>query len=331
KGIETVRMIGQLLLKGVLLRYTEEPFDVNGTKFDRGSVLVLKTANKSFGENLWSIVEEVANQNNIQLYPVSTGFVEAGHDFGSEKIHSLKAPRVVLLTGEGTSSNAAGEIWHFFDQQLNYPITLINANDFARANWSNIDVVIMPDGNYSFLNNKTQSEDFRNWISKGGRVVALESAVAQLAKSDFGIKMKKSDSDEKKDDKDIYSDLKKFEDRERDYLTGSTPGSILRVELDNTHPLAFGYPSYYYTLKMDDNIYDFFKEDGWNVGIIKKDNQLAGFIGSAKKERLKDGLLFGVEEMGNGTVTYLADNVLFRSFWENGKLMLCNAVFLVGQ
>jgi hypothetical protein len=28
---------------------------------------------------------------------------------------------------------------------------------------------------------------------------------------------------------------------------------------------------------------------------------------------------------------FLADDVLFRSFWENGKLLLCNAVFLVGQ
>ena len=30
-------------------------------------------------------------------------------------------------------------------------------------------------------------------------------------------------------------------------------------------------------------------------------------------------------------VVFLADDVLFRSFWENGKLLLCNAVFLVGQ
>jgi hypothetical protein len=42
-------------------------------------------------------------------------------------------------------------------------------------------------------------------------------------------------------------------------------------------------------------------------------------------------MLFGWEEIGGGTVTYFADDVLFRSFWENGKLMFANAVFLVGQ
>ena len=44
--------------------------------------------------------------NNIQLYPVSTGFVDKGYDFGSGGVHPLKAPKVVLLTGEGVGSNA---------------------------------------------------------------------------------------------------------------------------------------------------------------------------------------------------------------------------------
>ena len=106
---------------------------------------------------------------------------------------------------------------------------------------------------------------------------------------------------------------------------------MFKVELDNTHPLAYGYATSYYTLKLDGNIYDFFKEGGWNVGVIKKNNEVAGFVGAKVKEKLKDALLFGVQQMGSGTVTYLADNVLFRNFWENGKLMFCNAVFFVGQ
>ena len=100
--------------------------------------------------------------------------------------------------------------------------------------------------------------------------------------------------------------------------------------MDNTHPLAFGYPNFYYTLKMDDTIYEFIKEDGWNVGVIKKDNPVAGFVGAKLKDKLKDGLIFGVQQIGAGAVSYITDNVLFRNFWENGKLMFCNAVFLVG-
>jgi hypothetical protein len=317
------------LQKGILLRYAENPFEVGGNKFDRGSIIILKTANRSAGNDLWNLVKQTADANNIQLYPVATGFVDKGYDFGSGKVHPFKAPKVALLTGEGVGSNAAGEVWHFFEHQIDYPITLVNANDIgSRTNWNEIDVLIMPDGNYRFLNDKASADAFKAWINSGGRVVALEGAVAALSKADFGIRSKKTDED-KKDDKVSYDLLRRFEDRDRDGIPGTTPGSIYRVDLDNTHPLAFGYPNYYYTLKQDDNIYDFFKEGGWNVGVIKKDNQVAGFVGARLKDRLKDGLLFGVQEMGSGSISYFVDNVLFRNFWENGKLMFCNAVFLV--
>jgi hypothetical protein len=47
------------------------------------------------------------------------------------------------------------------------------------------------------------------------------------------------------------------------------------------------------------------------------------------RKKLKDGLLFGVKEIGDGKIIMLADDVLFRSFWENGKLLFGNAVFMV--
>ena len=330
-GIKSVSLAGQLMQKGILLRYAEEPFEVNGNKFERGAILVLKTANKSFGNNLFSEVRRSADALNVKLYPVTTGYVDKGFDFGSDKVHPFRAPKVVLLTGDGVSSNAAGEIWHFFDQQIGYPVTLVNVSDLGRMNWNETDVLIMPDGNYKFLSEKAQLDAFKDWISKGGRVVALESAVSALAKAELGIKLKKADETDKKDDKPGYEALRSYRDRERDYLRNTTPGSIFRVELDNTNPLAYGYPAWYYTLKMDDNVYEFFRDEGWNTGIIRKDNQVAGFVGSILKNRLKDGLLFGMQQLGSGTVCYLADNVMFRNFWENGKLMFCNAVFLAGQ
>jgi hypothetical protein len=276
-------------------------------------------------------VRKISDNVNVQLYPVSTGFVDKGFDFGSDKVHPFKAPRVALLTGEGIGANAAGEVWHFFDEQIDYPLTLINVNDVGRIDWNTIDVMIMPDGNYRFLSEKETTETFKAWINRGGRVVALEGAVGALSRAEIGIKLKKEEGAEKKEEKVTYDVLKKFEDRERDAIPNITPGSIYKVELDNTHPLGYGYPNYYYTLKMDDNVYEFIKEGGWNVGVIKKDNQVAGFVGSKLKDKLKDGLIFGVQQMGAGTVTCLTDNVLFRNFWENGKLLFCNAVFFVGQ
>ena len=326
EGLNTAKTVAQLLKQGVKLRFVEEPFELGGDKFDRGSILILRTGNNS---NAWDVVKKICNENNKPLYPISTGFVDKGFDFGSTKVHFIKAPKVALVTGPGVSSSAAGEVWYLFERELDYPVTLINLDDLLTSNWNQFDLLILPDGNYPFLSDKTSSDQFHDWIMKGGKVIALERAVAQLSKLDWSIKAKKADDGGEKRDT-TYSALRRYEDRERAPVANISAGSIYKVELDNTHPLAFGYPRYYYTLKQDDNIYDFMK-DGWNVGIVRKDEPVAGFVGYRLRPKLKDGLLFGVQNLGNGSVTYLADDVLFRDFWQNGKLMFCNAVFLVGQ
>jgi hypothetical protein len=128
----------------------------------------------------------------------------------------------------------------------------------------------------------------------------------------------------------MYNNIKRFENRERDGIANNIPGAIYKVELDNSHPLAFGYDNTYYSLKLGSDLYEFMK-DGWNVGVIKKENQVAGFVGSKTREKIKDGTVIGVLPMGNGSVVFFADDPVFRNFWENGKMMLANAVFLVGQ
>ncbi len=266
QGVQSAKALSRLFQQGVKVRFSETAFEVNGQQFDRGSLIIIKKGNEKFGKSLSSIVNEVCNANNVKANTITTGFVDKGFDFGSDKVHAIKPSRMSLLTGEGVSANSAGEIWHFFDQVLDYPLTLVNANDFGRVNWNDFDVIIMPSGNYHFLNEKTLADQLKDWISKGGRLVALDDGVAQLARTDWGIKAKKTD--DSVDKKDTYAALRTFEEREKDFLSANIPGSIFKVELDNSHPLAFGYPDHYYTLKQDDAMYEFIKEGGWNVGVI---------------------------------------------------------------
>ncbi|MBS1751472.1 MAG: zinc carboxypeptidase [Bacteroidetes bacterium] len=328
QGVQSARVISKLLQAGVRLRFASNPFEINGSKFNSGSVIVLKNANAALENNLWNLVTTVCNSEQIKAYPVSTGFVDKGYDFGSSNVHYIKPPKIILATGKGISSNAAGEIWFFLEKELDYPVTLVNADDLGMVNWSEANVLILPDGNYPYLKDKNHQEELKNWIRKGGKLIAMQNAVAELSKLDFGIHFKKDeDSSDKKDE---YALLKRYGDFERDYISRTTPGSIYRVELDNTHPLAFGYPDYYYTIKLDNDVYEFI-DDGWNVGVIKKDYLVAGFVGAKLKKKLNDGLVFGVENLGKGSIVFLADDVLFRNFWQNGKLLFCNALFMVGQ
>ena len=329
-GVQSVKLVTKLMQRGIKLRFSQQPFQSGTEPFDRGAVLVLKTSNQYYS-GLWDTVRQLATSYNVTLAPLLSGFVEKGYDLGSEAIRPMQNRRIAVVTGEGISSLGAGEVWHFFDQVLEHPVTLINATDLGRVDWNSFDVLVMPDGVYRFLSDKAAADAFKSWINGGGNVVAMESAVAQLAKQEWSLKLKRSEDSNDTKGGTAYELLKKFENRERDYIPTITPGAIFKIELDNSHPLAFGYPNYYYTLKQDANIYEFIKEGGWNVGVLKRTRPVAGFVGSQLSGRLQDGLLFGTQEVGRGSVTYLADDVLFRSFWEGGKLMFCNAVFLVGQ
>jgi hypothetical protein len=142
---------------------------------------------------------------------------------------------------------------------------------------------------------------------------------------DWGLKLKKNETNTDKNE-NFESLLKTYENRERDELKDMTAGSVYEVELDQTHPLAFGYGKTYFTLKQDGRLFELIKENGWNVGVIKKGALRSGFVGSNLKSKIQDGLLFGEQLLGNGKIVYLTDDVLFRSFWQNGKLMLCNAL-----
>lgn len=333
-GMRSVRFLAEVLQKGVKVRYAERAFQSGGVTFGSGTLLITATGNGQ-PNNLWAIVMEASRKTGLVPEPVASGFVEKGADFGSDLVHLVHKPRIALFTGEEVNSLDAGEVWHLFEQELGYPVTLINADEINRVQFQHFDVVILPNGYYRTLEEKGNADLLKNWVREGGRLIAIENAVVQLSKMEWGIRLKGDGPDKKEGDKDkgdnSYADLHRYSNRQRDEAANSVPGSIYKVELDDSHPLAFGYPDHYYTIKQDDNVYEFLKDGGWNVGIIRKDNYISGFTGNKAKEKLKDGLVFGVQEMGRGKIVYLADDPLFRSFWENGKLLFCNAVFLVGQ
>ena len=57
---------------------------------------------------------------------------------------------------------------------------------------------------------------------------------------------------------------------------------------------------------------------------------VAGFAGSEAVTEISGSLIFGVRPHGRGQVVFMADNPLFRGFWENGKLFMANALFMEG-
>ncbi|AKD03761.1 M14 family metallopeptidase [Pontibacter korlensis] len=329
-----LKFMTQLMQQNVKVRMAERPFEINGSRYEVGTLIITRTGNERLGDKFDTTVRELAQKQNIALAATNTGFVSSGADFGSGNVRFLNMPKVAVMTGEGVSPYGFGEVWHFFEQQINYPITVLNTSYFSQVPLQEFDVLILPTGSYSKVLDDKTLEKVQEWVRGGGRLIAMESAAGFLAgKKGFELKKKSEEREEKEADKkskNPYENLRTYAEREREALEGEVQGSIYRVDLDKTHPLAFGYGDNYFALIRSANTFSFM-EDGWNVGVLKKNNHAAGYVGQGAKQKLQDALILGAQEMGRGQVVYLADNPLFRGFWQGGKLLFGNAVFVVGQ
>jgi hypothetical protein len=330
-SLNDLKYIAALLKKGVNARYAEKAFTMNGNKYEAGTLVITRNGNEKLGDEFDSIVKTTADELGRFITPVATGFVTSGKDFGSSSVRYITAPKVALISGEGTSSNMVGHIWHYFDQQINYPVSLINRDDLGYVDMSEYDVMIIPSGSYGETFNESGLNDLKEWIRGGGTLIAMEGANGFLAGKDgFNLKRKSSEDEDEKKDEDPNDKLKKYGESRRASASKLNAGSVFELTMDNTHPLAFGYNENYMSLKLGSSGYEYL-DNGWNVGAAKEGAHRSGFVGFDAKEVLENTLSFGVQNMGSGTVVYMIDNPLYRGFWHNGKLLFGNAVFFVGN
>ena len=325
-SLNNAKFLAALLKQGFKVRFTEKPFENNGENFDRGSLIITKGDNKNMNA-FDATLAEIASSFNVKLTSTTTGFAKRGPDFGSPDIKLVNKQKIAILSGNYTSSLSYGELWHFFEQQLHYPVTSINTDDFGQVNLDKYTVLIIPNGYYGRLLNDANIEKLQNWISKGGKLIAIDGALNSFAdKKGFGLKRNKPE-DSTKTDKNITP----YAEREREYTKNMITGAVFKSNVDNTHPMAFGYDNNYFTLKLGSSSYSLL-ENGYNIAYLGDNpKNVSGYAGKEALKGLSNSLVFGEERIGNGSIVYMVDNTMFRSFWENGKLFLVNAIFFVNN
>jgi len=326
-SMEDAKFLADLLLHEIRIRFSEKDFVMGSKTFKKGSLIITKSDNRK-KKNYDQLVISIANKHKRQLYSSNSGFATKGVDFGSPEVKLIGKKKIAVLKGNYTSSLNYGEIWHFFERQLKYPITSIDTEYFKTTNLNKYDVLILPNGHYQSYFDKKSLEKLKKWIEQGGKVIAIGDAL-HIFSDQKGFDLK-ANTLKKKEKDSILGNLIPYDQRERESIKDFITGSIFKVKVDPSHPMAFGYDNTYFTLKLGTNSFKYL-QNGYNIAYIDTPENVSGFSGKDALKSLNNSLIFGETRLGNGSLIYMVDNPLFRSFWENGKLFFVNAVFFTNN
>jgi hypothetical protein len=327
-GFNELRLMAALYRKDIKIRYTLKPSEIDGKKFGRGSIIIARGDNQQAADKFDQTVTEAANSTRVKLVATTTGMVETGRDFGSDYSPAKKKPLVGMLCGSDTQSGEVGELWYFFERELQYPVTLIGSTYAEKVDLSKYDVIILPAGNYS-----KQYDTILYYVRKGAKVIAMESAGSIFARGkttalNKAVEMRNAEikAAEKKEKSDDPKLLKKYEyEIEKRYgLSERSAGSIYKVNLDETNPYAFGLGSEWFVMKRSTG-YPYLSS-GFNIGYILDRDPVSGFAGTKYRDKVKNTIVIGSEKIGAGEVVYLTDDPYFRAFWKSGRVLLGNII-----
>ncbi len=315
----------------LLPRIVHKKMRIDSIDLQPGTILLILPSETNKKQAAHDLVARLQKDFGIAAMALRSAYSAEGPGLGTESIGILREKRVGLLSGQGISPGSVGEVWHLFDQQWQYPVHLIDKNRMHPGILQNLDVLILPSGNYSDMLTAPFTSALQQWISDGGKLICLEQAINSLIqKEGLQVSVQRAGWTQEPVSQPDSVPGRRYADQLPDMISRENPGAIIRVSLDNSHPLAYGYGTEYFSLKTNSAGYAYLP-DGWNVATAGKQPVVSGFVGSRLKQKMEQFLVFGAEDIGQGQCIYFCDNPLFRSFWDNGKLFFANAVFISGR
>ncbi len=326
-------VLNYLQEKGLVLSSAFKPFTAkvgSGThNFNYGTLVLPVSLQKKDPKAIFDLLQKAQKKYQVPMYAVNSGYNLKGVDLGSRFVRPIKKPKAMMLIGQGTRSYEAGEVWHLLDTRVGMPITKIPMRNFDWTNFDQYTTMVMVGGRYRL--NKGQQKKIKDWVSKGNTLITIGTASKWAIEKKL-VKEKLTDAKKDTLKKDSIKTVlrKPYVDAGENIGKESVGGIILKVDLDTTHPLAFGY---------HDNTIPVYKNNTvWlrpskspyaTVAKYSKNALIDGFITKKNTdENLKPSASLVVSQVGSGRVVLFADNPNFRGSWYGTNRLFLNALFL---
>lgn len=315
---------------GLVLATSFKPFtikimDGKNYKANYGTLMLPVAKQKLNSDEIYNILKEVQDKYSVNIYSLNSGISTEGIDLGSGNVRVLQKPTPVLLIGEGTNSNEAGEIWHHFDQRLNMPLSKVMIHRFRQLDLNQYNTLILVSGNYASLDS-IDVKKISDWVAQGNTLITIGTAVSWAIKVKL---LKEKLIEAPKKEKPVVVERKPFDQAEELLGKESLGGAIFKTNIDITHPIGFGYTQNEIPVYKNNNVWLSPSENEYStISKYTANPHLDGYISSKNlNEFMKNAASCVVSQIGQGRVILFADDPVFRGTLYSTDRMLTNAVF----
>ncbi len=334
------RTLNRILAAGFQAQVATRPFEANTDsgprRFDYGTLVIPGGATKEEGKALVELLRRAAAADSLKIYRTDTGLTPSGVDLGSPSLRPLRQPKPVLVVGSGVSPYESGEVWHLLDYRFGLEVSLVEGKRLAAMNLGPFTHLLMVDGDYKKLS-KEAATKILSWVRQGGIVVATKRG-GLWARSNLRQEIEAANAREEKPvaipgqenevlapeppPRAVYADFEPSRQAQR------ISGAAFEVELDLSHPLAFGYrrgrlPIFRNsakTLEPSPNPYE-------TPFFYSSQPLLSGYASQENLEKIAGSPAVVVRRLGSGAVIQFADDLNFRGFWYGTNKLYLNALF----
>jgi hypothetical protein len=314
--------------KGIVASSAAKPFTAKIRKeakdFNYGAVLVSVSLQKQDAASVYKAIREAQDKFDVPIFAVDSGLNLKGIDLGSGNIRPIKKTKAAMLIGDGVRSYEAGEVWHLLDTRVGMPITKIPMRNFNRVNLDKYTSLVMVSGKYDL--SEKQIAKIKDWTSNGNTLITIGTA----SKWAIDKKIVKEKLTSKEKDSTEITLRKPYVDARENIGKESVGGIILKVDLDITHPLAYGYRDTTIPVYKNNTVWLAPSKNSYaTVARYAKNPLIDGFITKKNmEENIKASASLLVSKVGSGRVVLFADNPNFRGSWYGTNRLFLNALFL---
>ncbi len=351
-GSGTAEAVVEALRAGLRVRVAEAGFQLAGRSWPAGTAIVRVSDNPGDArERLAAILD----RHHVEALATDTGYVEEGVSLGSERVHLLKSPRVLLAWDRPASSQSAGWARWVLERRYGQPVSAVRVSTLGRVDLRRFDVVVLPSGDYANAIGKPVVKKLGDWVDAGGTLVALGEASRWLTRAKVGLLATRTElkdgkpeveqtEDEKKDgaEKSKGKDEKGKDEKPQPFelekaiqpeheRPDAVPGALLQVVLDPEHWLSAGAGRQVQAVVDSRRVFTPLKlDEGTNVGVYaRKDEVVAsGFVWEGARALLAQKAFLMHQPKGEGHVIAFAEDPNYRGYAEATELLFMNAVLL---